>query len=615
METQLLRFTTAGSVDDGKSTLIGRLLHDSNAVYEDQLDSVRKASRDGLELAFLTDGLRAEREQGITIDVAYRYFSTPKRRFVIADTPGHEQYTRNMATGASTADLALILVDARKGTLPQTRRHAWIAWLLGVRTIVFVVNKMDAVDYRQEVFDLICRELGALASRFTGCHLHFIPVSALHGDNVVQRSNRMPWFIGQSVLEYLEDVPIEGAAATEDFRLPVQYVIRTAGEFRGYAGQIAAGSVKVGDQVRILPSGYVTYVEAISCFDGDLESVRAPMSVSLSLHGHFDVGRGTMLSSVSHPPLVGQRIQATLIWMAETPLKVRHPYLVKHTSQRVCGQVSRLISMLDITTLEEAPAAELKMNEIGRVELETHRPLFFDAYGQNRVTGSFVLIDPIANQTLAAGMINGPAEQEIRVSEEAPQMGVTLWFTGLSSAGKSTISQAVYERLWAMGYNVELLDGDVVRRHLCKDLGFTEADRNENIRRIGFVADLLTRNGVIVIVSAISPYRLVRDEQRVRIGAFVEVYVNAPLAICEKRDVKGLYSKARSGLLSGFTGIDDPYEPPLNPEIECHTDRETLADSVAKVLQYLETHLHRTTSQIALPERTVAHVAELVTTV
>jgi len=591
VEPQLLRLTTAGSVDDGKSTLIGRLLHDSDAVYEDQLQAVRKVSRGGLDLALLTDGLRAEREQGITIDVAYRYFSTPRRRFIIADTPGHEEYTRNMATGASTAELALILLDARKGVLPQTRRHACIAWLLGIRRIVFVINKMDAVAYSEEVFQRVCQELAALAEQLNGCLLHYIPVSALEGDNVVRRSDRMPWFTGDCLLEYLETLPLENTESASDFRLPVQYVIRDQPDFRAYAGQIAAGSVQVGDEVLILPSCQLTRVSTICEFECNPGMAYAPMSVSLCLDGEFDVGRGSMLCSPANPPQVAQQVQARVIWMAETPMRLHHPYLVKHTAQRVCAQVSRLISVLDVHTLNAQPATELRLNEIGTVELETHLPLFFDPYNRNRITGSFVLIDPISNQTLAAGMIEGTASRKIEKRNPMLQPGFAVWFTGLSSAGKSTISEAVYERLWAMGYKVELLDGDVVRRHLSKDLGFSEEDRNENVRRIGFLADLLAKNGVIALVSAISPYRAIRDELRSKIDGFVEVYVNAPLSVCEHRDVKGLYSKARAGVLKKFTGIDDPYEPPLNPEIECRTDRETLAESVAKIMEYLETRL------------------------
>jgi len=588
---ELLRFTTAGSVDDGKSTLIGRLLHDTHGVYEDQLASVRKASSNGLDLAFITDGLRAEREQGITIDVAYRYFSTPRRRFIIADTPGHEQYTRNMVTGASTAELAVILLDVRKGVLPQTRRHAYLAWLLGIRCIVFAVNKMDSVNYAESMFDKVCRQISEFTTRLPGCQLHSIPVSALLGDNVVSRSECMPWFSGASLLEYLETVPLDGLAPAKELRFPVQYVIRADSGLRIYAGQIAAGSVGVGDRVTVLPSGNVATVRAIGTCNGNPARAHAPASVTLCLEDHFDVGRGDMLASTAFPPTAVRQIQATLVWMSDTPMAFQQPYLVKHTTQRVCAEVSRLISKLDIRTLEHKEGAEeLCLNEIGTVELDTHRPLFCDTYEENRTTGSFILIDPISNQTLAAGMITGWAEAQRRqpMNRGEVHRGLTVWFTGLSSAGKTTLSHAVYERLWAAGKKVELLDGDAVRQHLCKDLGFSKQDRDENIRRIGFVADLLTKNGLIVLVSAISPYRKVREEQRARIGDFVEVYVNAPLEVCEQRDVKGLYRKARGGELKGFTGIDDPYEPPLNPEVECLTDRESLAESVDKVLRLLE---------------------------
>ena len=590
----LLRFTTAGSVDDGKSTLIGRLLHDTHGVYEDQLASVRKASPNGLDLAFITDGLRAEREQGITIDVAYRYFSTPRRRFIIADTPGHEQYTRNMVTGASTAELAVILLDVRKGVLPQTRRHAYLACLLGIRRVLFAVNKMDSVDYSESAFLEVCRQIGEFTPRLPGCQLNSIPVSALQGDNVVSRSRHMPWFAGQSLLEYLETVPLNGLASVTELRFPVQYVVRAEDGFRGYAGQIAAGSVGVGDRITVLPSGHVASVSTLASGNGIPTRAHAPASVTLTLDDHFDVGRGDMLVSTARPPMATRQFQATLVWMAETPMSLQHPYLVKHTTQRVCAEVSQLVSILDVRTLEQKKGAgELHLNEIGIVEIDTHRPLFCDTYAENRTTGSFILIDPISNQTLAAGMINGWTDEQRRqpVSRGKAHRGLTVWFTGLSSAGKTTLSHAVYERVWAAGRKVEFLDGDVVRQHLCKDLGFSKQDRDENIRRIGFVADLLTKNGVIVLVSAISPYRALRDEQRDRIGDFVEVYVNAPLDVCERRDVKGLYRKARAGELRGFTGIDDPYEPPLNPEVECLTDRESLAESAAKVLQLLEQRL------------------------
>ncbi len=583
MEPDLLRFTTAGSVDDGKSTLIGRLLHDSHAVYEDQLESVRQASHGSLDLAFLTDGLRAEREQGITIDVAYRYFSTPRRRFIIADTPGHEQYTRNMATGASTARLAVVLSDARKGVLPQTRRHACISWLLGIRRVVLAVNKMDLVDWSRERFEQIRCDFEAVARKLPGCRVDAIPVSALTGDNVVTASDTMPWFEGGSLLEYLETVSVE-EPGSGTFRLPVQYVIRDGSDFRGYAGQIASGSVQPGDEVMVLPSQRTARVRSICAYGGDLERAFAPMSVNLRLDDELDIGRGDLLADPSAPPASARKLRATLVWMSETPLAVQRPYFVKHAAQRVCAEVTRAISRLDIGALEDRECSELKLNEIGTVDLETHRPLFCDPYEQNRATGSFILIDPLTNATVAAGMIRETLEAGPPRANGNGQPGLTVWFTGLSGAGKSTLSRAVYERLWATGRKVELLDGDEVRRHLTRDLGFSRGDRDENIRRIGFVAEMLARNGVVALVSVISPYRAIRDEVRARTRHFVEVFVNAPLEICESRDPKGLYRKARAGEIRGFTGVDDPYEAPLEPEVECRTDRETVAESVEKVL-------------------------------
>ena len=584
-EPEILRFTAVGSVDDGKSTLIGRLLFDSGGIYEDQLESVRKVSPDGLDLAFITDGLQAEREQGITIDVAYRYFGTAKRQFIIADTPGHEQYTRNMATGASTADMALILVDARKGVLSQTKRHAYISWLLGIRRFAIAVNKMDLVAYRRQEFDQIRREFCGFRERLPGCELAFFPISARAGDNVVRRSQRMPWFEGETLLDYLENVPIALGPRSTPFRLPVQRVIRWQPDSRAYAGQIASGSVRPGDAVMVLPSCRATRVRSIVTYDGDLDHAFFPMSVALSLEDQVDLGRGDMLASPEQPPVLLRKLRTVLVWMAETPLQLNHPYLVKHTSHQVCGEVSRVVSRLDVETLEEREAGTLCLNDIGTVELETHRPLIADPYCRNRTTGSLILIDPMSNRTLAAGMIVDGEERPAASPTAGAAHGLTVWFTGLSSSGKSALSRAVYERLWAMGYKVELLDGDKVREHLSRDLGFSKEDRDENIRRIGFVADLLTRHGVIAIVAAISPYRATRDEIRQRIGNFVEVYANAPLEICEQRDTRGLYKKARAGQISGFTGISDPYEPPLAPEVECRTDRESLAESVEKVMR------------------------------
>ena len=595
-ERDLLRFITAGSVDDGKSTLIGRLLHDSNAIYQDQLGSLRAASTlngtHGIDFSLVTDGLRAEREQGITIDVAYRYFATARRKFIIADAPGHEQYTRNMATGASTASLAVLLVDAHKGLLKQTHRHAVIAWLLGIRNFAVVINKMDLIGFSQEIFHRIEREFTEFIFQLGPARLHFVPASAVDGDNVVHASGRTPWYQGPCLLEHLETVQINAPREHEPFRLPVQYVIRDSGGARRYAGQIASGVLHRGDRLLIAPSGRTTRVASIRLGEEEMDCAIAPLSISLALEEEIDIGRGDMLSDPSSPAMTARRVAATLLWMGDQPLVVGRPYLIKHTTRQVCGSVVRIHCVVDPATLSRQPANTLTLNEFGEVEIEGHQPLDADSYGQNRVTGSFIIIDPNTNETVAAGMISGETQRSngdtSSPGTELATGGLTLWFTGLSSAGKSTICQALYEKLWARGYKVEWLDGDVVRQHLSKDLGFSKQDRDENIRRIGFVAELLTRNGVIVLVSAISPYGSVRDEVRRRIGNFLEVYVNAPLAICEQRDVKGLYRRARTGELHHFTGVDDPYEAPQAPEVECRTDRETLAESTAKVLDAVD---------------------------
>jgi bifunctional enzyme CysN/CysC len=594
-QRDLLRFITAGSVDDGKSTVIGRLLHDTNAIYQDQLASLLTAltsnGTHGIDFSLVTDGLRAEREQGITIDVAYRYFATVRRKFIIADTPGHEQYTRNMATGASTASLAVLLVDAHKGLLKQTNRHTVIAWLLGIRNFAVVVNKMDLAGFREEVFRRIERDFTQFVSKLGPAQLYFVPACALDGDNVVHLSERTPWFRGPSLLEHLETVPIDANLHPGQFRLPVQYVIRDAAGSRRYAGQVASGVVRRGDPVLMTSSGRTTHVASIRLGEEEMEYAFAPQSVSLALDQDADIGRGDILVDPGAPTLLSRRFAATLLWMSSQPLVIGRPYLIKHTTRQVCGSVVRLQSVLDPTTLDRRPASTLALNEFGEVEIEGHQPLYADPYVQNRVTGSFIVIDPNTNETLAAGMITGQAPSsngDVAAATSLAAGGLTVWFTGLSSAGKSSISQALYEKLWARGYKVESLDGDIVRQHLSKDLGFSKHDRDENIRRIGFVAELLTRNGVIVLVSAISPYRAVRDEVRRRIGHFLEVYVNAPLATCEQRDVKGLYRRARAGGLQHFTGLDDPYEPPEAPDIECHTERETLAESTAKVLDAID---------------------------
>ncbi len=634
--TDLLRFLTCGSVDDGKSTLIGRLLHDTHSIYEDQFASLRPASTGTLggsiDFSLVTDGLRAEREQGITIDVAYRSFSTPRRKFIIADTPGHEQYTRNMATGASTASLAIVLIDARKGVLPQTRRHTVIAWLLGIRNFALAINKMDLVDFDEQVFRRIASDFDAFSAELvsslrnswnkkrgqttlstaasargkrnipagTEQSVPFFysknfgdwtlgsvktvafPVCSIDGDNIVTRSGRMPWFDGPPLLEYLEPLPVETSRDSEPLRFPVQYVLRSTTEARRYAGAVASGTLRKGDRIVVLPSGLTTGVASIRIGDREIESAAAPLSVSVALEDELDIGRGDLFAAEAHRPIVSRRCRATLLWMDEKPLEVGRPYLIKHTTRQVCASVLSVKSVLDPATLRHQPADQLAFNQFGEIEMETHQPLYCDPYSVDRTTGAFILIDPIGNGTLGAGMIS-TADSE-GPKEPAAGIGLTVWFTGLSSAGKSTIGQAVYEKLWATGHKVELLDGDVVRQSLNRGLGFSKDDRDENVRRIGFVADLLTRNGVIVLVSAISPYRSIRGEMREKIGSFLEVFVNAPLGVCEQRDLKGIYRRARAGELHGVTGVDDPYEPPLHPDIECRTDLETPAESAARVL-------------------------------
>ncbi len=598
-ERDLLRFLTAGSVDDGKSTLIGRLLYESNGIYEDQLSSVKKASTAknvALDLSLLTDGLRAEREQGITIDVAYRYFATPRRKFIIADAPGHEQYTRNMATGSSTAELALILVDARKGVLKQTRRHTLISWLMGIRRMVVAINKMDLVDFDQHVFESIREEFGEFGVSLRNTQFTYVPLSALTGENVIKANGRMPWYDGPTLLELLETLPAKPDTG-QHFRFPVQMVIRPDQDFRGYAGQVGSGSVKPGQDVVALPSRQRTTIKEVLLYDRQLEGASPPQSVVLTTTDHIDLGRGDMLVSPDAVPLVSARIKADLIWMSQTPLHSGARCLIKHTTRVLCGRISRLNHKIDINTLGTVAAESLHFNEIGEVEIDLQSPIFCDPYESNRSTGSFIVIDPQTNGTVAAGMIveASPVQASDNVEDMASlvaqQRGLTVWFTGLSGAGKTTICRAVATELLACGLQVEVIDGDVIRNHLCKDLGFSKQDRDENIRRIAFVSQLLTRNGSIVLVSAISPYRAGREQARQRIGNFLEVYVSTPLSVCEVRDPKDLYQKARAGKIHGFTGIDDPYEPPVNPEIVCNTDRESTRESSLKVVSAVMDHL------------------------
>jgi bifunctional enzyme CysN/CysC len=589
----VLRFLTAGSVDDGKSTLIGRLLYEAGGIYDDQLSSVRKASLArnlDLDLSLLTDGLRAESEQGITIDVAYRYFSTPRRKFIIADTPGHEQYTRNMATGSSTAEAALILVDARKGVLEQTRRHTLIAWLLGIRQMIVAVNKMDLVDFQDKVFYSVHDQFRQFASSLAEARFQFVPLSALGGENVIRSNGQMPWYRGPTLLELLETIPTK-PERKEELRFPVQTVIRPNQDFRGYAGQLAAGVLRLGQEIVALPYEQRTTVKEILLYTQNLQEAVTLQSVVLTTVDHIDLGRGDMIVCPEKMPTVATSLTAYLIWMSRAPLRRDARYLLKHTTKIVCGRINRLTHKIDIDTLEKIEADSLQFNEIGEAQIDLHNPIFCDPYERNRITGSFIVIDPLTNDTVAAGMIlravsthGAQGFDDFATRSRIDQrQGLTVWFTGLSGAGKTTICRAVATELLAHGLQIEVIDGDVIRKYLCKGLGFSRQDRDENIRRIAFVAQLLTRNGTIVLVSAISPYRSGRDEARRTIGDFIEVYVSTPLSICELRDPKELYKRARAGSIKGFTGVDDVYEPPLAAEIVCNTENESIRESSAKV--------------------------------
>ncbi|MDI2027199.1 adenylyl-sulfate kinase [Saccharopolyspora sp. TS4A08] len=602
--TQLLRLATAGSVDDGKSTLIGRLLYDSKTILSDQLEAIERAGRGdgGPDLALLTDGLRAEREQGITIDVAHRYFATPRRKFIIADTPGHIQYTRNMVTGASTADLALVLIDARKGVLEQSRRHAFVASLLGIPHLVLCVNKMDLVDYSQQRFDEIRAEFASFAMKLDAPDLTFIPVSALRGDNVVHRSENMPWYEGTSLLHHLEEVHVASDRNLIDARLPVQCVIRD-GDVRGYAGTVAGGVLKPGDDVVVLPSGFTTGIAEIWGPGGEpLEEAFTPQAVTVRLTDDLDVARGDMLCRPQNRPHTGQDVDALVCWLTErSALEPGARYAIQHTTRSTRAQVRQLDYRLDINTLHrDTTATSLSLNEIGRIRLRTQQPLLFDAYRRNRTTGSFILVDEATDNTVAAGMITGPDVAESNVTwvstavrrEQRRTRGATVWLTGLSASGKSTVAVELERRLVAAGRPAYLLDGDNLRHGLNADLGFSAADRAENVRRVGEVARLFADSGVVSIVSLISPYRA--DRERARQAhreaglTFVEVFVDTPVEVCEARDPKGLYARARAGEITGFTGVDDAYERPEQPDLVLRPDSGDPAAMASAIVDLLD---------------------------
>ena len=620
LNMDLLRFTTAGSVDDGKSTLIGRLLYDSKSIFEDQMEAIEKTSQktgeEGVNLALLTDGLRAEREQKITIDVAYRYFATPKRKFIIADTPGHEQYTRNMVTGASTADLAIILIDAKNGITTQSKRHAFISSLLQIPHIVVAINKMDLVDYSEERFNEIRQEFQEVAKKIDSDDITFIPMSALLGDNIVHKGDNMPWYSGATLLHTLENVKIGSRKNSVDFRLPVQYVIRPNQDFRGFSGTISSGTIRQGDNIIALPSMRESKVKEIWMDQQPVDQAKPGDAVVLTMEDELDISRGDMIVRKGNVPTMRQEVEAQLCWMHPQPMVPGKTYLMMHTTRVVQVIPRKLTYRMDINTMHREEAETLQLNEIGRVEMVTAQPLFFDPYRLNNETGSFVLIDPATKVTIAAGMIrpgsttsaeskglmekqpdrspnvvwepwNIPREErEARNGHES----VVLWFTGISGAGKSTIAKALETSLWKDKKQTMLLDGDQVRHGLNGDLGFTDSDRAENIRRIGEVSRLFFEHGNIVLCTFVSPFRNDRDRVRELFpeGKFIEIHVTCNPKTAQERDPKGLYDKAKRGELQGLTGFDATYEVPVRADLTLNTDKLTVEQAVEMIRGYLE---------------------------
>ena len=606
----LLRFLTCGSVDDGKSTLIGRLLYDTKLIFEDQLASIEKDSKkhgtvgDDIDLALLVDGLQAEREQGITIDVAYRFFTTDKRKFIVADTPGHEQYTRNMATGASNSDLAVILIDARKGILTQTRRHSFIVSLLGIKHVVLAVNKIDLMDYSQEVFDQIVADYKAFAADFGFETLQAIPMSARYGDNVLDRSDKMPWYKGPTLVEHLETVQIDQDLSAKPFRLQVQWVNRPDLNFRGFSGTISSGTVRPGDELLVAKSGKSSKVKSIVTYDGDLLVAAAGQAITLTLEDEIDISRGDVLSAIDARPEVSDQFQARLIWMSEQELIPGRTLLVKIGARTLSASVTEVKYQTDVNTFAHIAAKTLKLNEVALVNIALQEPMAFDPYVDNHEMGAFIIIDRVSNLTLGAGMIEHGLRRATNVHWQAldvnkatragakNQKPVVLWFTGLSGAGKSTIANLVEKKLLSLNHHTYLLDGDNVRHGLNKDLGFTDADRVENIRRVAEVSKLMVDAGLVTLVSFISPFRAERQMARELLGQgeFIEIYVSTPLDVVEKRDVKGLYAKARAGEIKHFTGIDSPYEAPENPELMLDTTTQSPEALAERVVAYMLDH-------------------------
>lgn len=604
----LLRFITCGSVDDGKSTLIGRLLYESKVLFEDQLDAVEAESKkwgtqgNEMDFALLVDGLAAEREQGITIDVAYRFFSTDKRKFIVADTPGHEQYTRNMVTGASTADVAIILCDAREGIMTQTRRHSYLASLLGIRNVVLAVNKMDLKNYSEDVFNDVVEEYKAFSEQLNFDTVTPIPLSALYGDNIISKSANMPWFHGTTLLSFLETVKIDIERMQQSpFRMPVQWVNRPNLDFRGFSGTLCSGQVKPGDTIRVQPSGKTSSIKSIVTFDGDLDQAVAGQSVTLTLNDEIDISRGDVISTTDEPALSADQFETTIVWMNEEPLLPGREYILKLGTKTVNATITTIKHEVNVNTLEHNAATQLALNSIGVCNINTDQQIAYDAYDDNREMGSFILIDRITNATVGSGMLHFALRRSDNIhmqavdvnkdrrSELKQQKACVVWFTGLSGSGKSTVANIVEKKLAALGQHTYLLDGDNVRHGLNKDLGFTDADRVENIRRIGEVAALMVDSGLIVLSAFISPFRSERGMARALVedSEFLEVFVETPLAIAEQRDPKGLYKKARRGELKNFTGIDSPYEPPENPEILVDTSAMSAEQAAEKIISEL----------------------------
>jgi bifunctional enzyme CysN/CysC len=621
-QKQLLRFITCGSVDDGKSTLIGRLLFDSKMLYEDELarieaDSKTQGAVGGkFDPSLATDGLKEEREQGITIDVAYRYFSTAKRKFIIADTPGHEQYTRNMATGASTADLAVVLIDARHGVMTQTKRHSFIVSLLGIRHVIVAINKMDLVDFNEAAYDRICADFSTFARRLDLPDLYFIPLSALNGDNVVDRSENMPWYNGGTLMNRLESVYIGSDRNLQDFRMPVQWVNRPNLDFRGFCGTIASGIIRKGEEVMVMPSKKTTHVKEIVTQDGNMDEAYAPLAVTLTFEDEVDASRGDMIVKPGNVPTTSDTVEAMLVWMAEEPMVPGKTYMVKHSAQLITGSIESLRYRIDVNSLRSSPSPQLNLNEIGRCRLSLNEPICFDSYKSNRSTGAFILIDRITNATVAAAMILDRSasgkklaawEEEIAVEEDAKQAGdlsgvtpeelearygqkpVTVLLTGLTSSGKTTVAKAIERKLFDSGRAVTVLDGQQVRRGLSKDLGFSFEERSENLRRSAYLAKILNDAGIICIAAFVAPNATVRDKVAGVIGTdrFLTVHVDAPVELCRERDSRGQYAAADAGKLTNFSGVTAPYEVPESPDAVLKTGEQSVDDCANAVIKLL----------------------------